>query len=82
MWSREAAESQEDEASQAAGPSAVDAAFKLNVEEGAVVEAQFPFFGDIDAAQLSFQIGDSIKVVEKNELWSWGLLLRTGEEGW
>ena len=40
----------------------VDAAFKLQVEEGATVSATFPFFGDPEGGQLSFQIGDNIKV--------------------
>lgn len=56
--------------SQAAGPGSgdgppnVDAAFKLQVEEGATVSATFPFFGDPAGGQLSFQIGDHIKVGE------------------
>lgn len=40
----------------------VDAAFKLQVEEGATVKATFPFFGDAGGSQLSFQIGDIIEV--------------------
>lgn len=44
------------------GPPNVDAAFKLQVEEGAIVSATFPFFGDPAGGQLSFQIGDHIKV--------------------
>ena len=44
------------------GPPNVDAAFKLQVEEGATVSATFPFFGDIAGGQLSFQIGDHITV--------------------
>lgn len=54
----------------AAGPGSgdglpnVDAAFKLQVEEGASVSATFPFFGDPAGGQLSFQIGDHIKVGE------------------
>lgn len=53
---------------EAAGPAEtapdpnVDAAFKLQVEEGSTVSATFPFFGDPDGGQLSFQIGDHIKV--------------------
>lgn len=46
------------------GPPNVDAAFKLEVEEGATVSATFPFFGDLAGGQLSFQIGDHIKVRE------------------
>lgn len=44
------------------GPPNVDAAFKLQVEEGSTVSATFPFFGDPAGGQLSFQIGDHIKV--------------------
>ena len=40
----------------------VDAAFKLQVEEGSTVSATFPFFGDVEGGQLSFQIGDHITV--------------------
>lgn len=40
----------------------VDAAFKLQVEEGATVSATFPFFGEPAGSQLSFQIGDNIQV--------------------
>lgn len=56
-WSQEAA-------GPASGdePPSVDAAFKLQVEEGSTVSATFPFFGDIAGGQLSFQIGDNIKV--------------------
>lgn len=43
-------------------PPTVDAAFKLQVEEGATVSATFPFFGDPEGGQLSFQIGDHIEV--------------------
>ncbi len=46
------------------GPPNVDAAFKLQVEEGSTVSATFPFFGDIAGGQLSFQIGDHITVSE------------------
>lgn len=57
---------------EAVGPAAgeadpnVDAAFKLQVEEGSTVSATFPFFGDPEGGQLSFQIGDHIKV---NGVW-------------
>lgn len=44
------------------GPPTVDAAFKLQVEEGSTVSATFPFFGDLAGGQLSFQIEDRIKV--------------------
>eukprot|EP00903_Cladosiphon_okamuranus_P017118 g15771.t1 len=64
------------------GPPNVDAAFKLQVEEGATVSATFPFFGDPTGGQLSFQIGDHIQVLQKDELWSWGKLEKSGEEGW
>lgn len=47
------------------GPPNVDAAFKLQVEEGATVSATFPFFGDPIGGQLSFQIGDHIKVGQR-----------------
>lgn len=57
-WSQEAAGQQMSED----GPPNVDAAFKLQVEEGATVSATFPFFGDLAGGQLSFQIGDNIKV--------------------
>lgn len=50
------------------GPPNVDAAFKLQVEEGATVSATFPFFGDPTGGQLSFQIGDHIKVGEEREI--------------
>lgn len=50
------------------GPPTVDAAFKLAVEEGASVSATFPFFGDPAGGQLSFQIGDHIKVGEESEI--------------
>lgn len=43
-------------------PPTVDAAFKLQVDEGATVSATFPFFGDPEGGQLSFQIGDTIEV--------------------
>lgn len=56
-WSQEAA----GPTPGAADPN-VDAAFKLQVEEGATVSATFPFFGDLEGGQLSFQIGDHIKV--------------------
>lgn len=49
-------------------PSTVDAAFKLQVEEGATVSATFPFFGDPEGGQLSFQIGDNIEVRLSREL--------------
>lgn len=54
-----------------AEPPTVDAAFKLQVEEGATVSATFPFFGDPEGGQLSFQIGDHIEV--RNILYSVGL---------
>lgn len=57
-WSQEAAV----EPAPGGPDSNVDAAFKLQVEEGATVSATFPFFGDPDGGQLSFQIGDHIKV--------------------
>lgn len=53
---------------EAAGPgesgpdNIVGAAFKLQAEEGATVTATFPFFGDPEGGQLTFQIGDHIKV--------------------
>lgn len=50
------------------GPPNVDAAFKLQVEEGATVSATFPFFGDPTGGQLSFQIGDHIKVGENEKM--------------
>ncbi|CAM9414469.1 unnamed protein product, partial [Hapterophycus canaliculatus] len=77
VWSQEAAGPVSGE-----GPPNVDAAFKLQVEEGAIVSATFPFFGDPAGAQLSFQIGDNIKVLQKDELWSWGKLEKNGEDGW
>lgn len=49
-------------------PPTVDAAFKLQVEEGATVSATFPFFGDPEGGQLSFQIGDNIEVRIHGEL--------------
>lgn len=57
VWSQEAGGAASGE-----GPPNVDAAFKLQVEEGAIVSATFPFFGDPAGGQLSFQIGDNIKV--------------------
>ena len=51
------------------GPPNVDAAFKLQVEEGATVSATFPFFGDIAGGQLSFQIGDHITVRPALKIW-------------
>ncbi|CBJ29090.1 pleckstrin homology (PH) domain-containing protein [Ectocarpus siliculosus] len=77
-WSQEAAGQQ----MSGDGPPNVDAAFKLQVEEGATVSATFPFFGDLAGGQLSFQIGDNIKLLQKDELWSWGKLEKSGEEGW
>lgn len=68
-WSQEAAASGAGAAAGAvsggegsAEPPTVDAAFKLQVEEGATVSATFPFFGDPEGGQLSFQIGDHIEV--------------------
>lgn len=58
-------------AQESLGPSAggsdpnVDAAFRLQVEEGSTVSATFPFFGDLEGSQLSFQIGDHITVRRK-----------------
>lgn len=62
VWSQEAAGPVSGE-----GPPTVDAAFKLQVEEGAIVSATFPFFGDPAGGQLSFQIGDNIKVRTSRE---------------
>ncbi len=59
-----------------------ETAFRLNVENGGTVVATFPFSGNADEGQLSFQIGDSIVILEKDTQWSWGKLVRTGEEGW
>jgi SH3 domain len=81
VWSREST-GEDQPASSGAAAMSLDAAFKLTVENGGVVEATFPFFGDPEGSQLSFQIGDSIKVLQKDELWSWGQLVRTGEEGY
>ena len=61
-WVQEAAAVGPDSAD---GPPNVDAAFKLQVEEGSTVSATFPFFGDPAGGQLSFQIGDHIKVGER-----------------
>lgn len=61
-WSQEAAV----EPAPGGPDSNVDAAFKLQVEEGATVSATFPFFGDPEGGQLSFQIGDHIKVSERD----------------
>lgn len=65
-WSQEAAAGVTQPAAGNGGgggePPTVDAAFKLQAEEGATVSATFPFFGDPEGGQLSFQIGDHIKV--------------------
>lgn len=68
------------------GQQNVDAAFKLQVEEGATVSATFPFFGDPEGGQLSFQIGDHIEVREQRRpihrgglrLCSYGTMLEKG----
>lgn len=60
-WSQEAAEPGHGGGEAPEANPNVDAAFKLQVEEGATVSATFPFFGDLEGGQLSFQIGDHIK---------------------
>mmetsp|Transcript_13018 Transcript_13018/g.19450 ORF Transcript_13018/g.19450 Transcript_13018/m.19450 type:complete len:942 (+) Transcript_13018:153-2978(+) len=79
VWSRETAG---DNGQNNVNEMSMDAAFKLTVDEGGIVEATFPFHGDPEGSQLSFQIGDTIKVLQKDELWSWGQLIKTGEEGY
>lgn len=64
-WSQGAAE----QTQQQGGEQGVDAAFRLQVEEGGTVSATFPFFGDPGGGQLSFQIGDTIKVRRDNRQW-------------
>lgn len=66
-WSQEAAAAAAAGPGSGDGPPNVDAAFKLQVEEGATVSATFPFFGDPTGGQLSFQIGDHIKVGGERE---------------
>ncbi|CAM9537785.1 unnamed protein product [Chrysoparadoxa australica] len=75
-WSTEPAEQEDD------GGGGQDAMLKLGADVGSCVEATFPFSGDPEGDQLSFQIGDTIKVLEKDELWSWGQLVKNGKEGW
>lgn len=65
-WSHAAAAVGEPASGGGDGPPNVDAAFKLQVEEGSTVSATFPFFGDIAGGQLSFQIGDHITVSSKS----------------
>ncbi len=79
VWSREATGVPEKIGYEEGG---MEAAFRLNVENGGTVVATFPFLGNTDEGQLSFQIGDSIVILEKDTQWSWGKLVRTGEEGW
>ncbi len=78
VWSKEASAVPEKEGEE----EKLEAAFRLNVENGGTVVATFPFLGNPDEGQLSFQIGDSIVILEKDTQWSWGKLVRTGEEGW
>jgi hypothetical protein len=55
--------------------------YQLDAREGGTVEASFPFKGNKDLLQLAFGIADSIKILRKDENWSWGRNERTQEEG-
>ncbi|CAM9567969.1 unnamed protein product [Phaeothamnion confervicola] len=56
--------------------------YQLDAEEGAVVDVCYPFKGDAELEQLTFAVGDKVRLVRKEEQWSWGRLERTGAEGW
>ncbi|CAM9539772.1 unnamed protein product [Laminaria digitata] len=56
--------------------------YDLKAASGSIVTASYPFHGDADLQQLSFTVGDMIKVKQKEEMWSWGVLERGGAEGW
>ncbi|CAM9770967.1 unnamed protein product [Scytosiphon promiscuus] len=56
--------------------------YDLKAEPGSTVTASYPFQGEESLEQLSFAVGDRIKIKQKEEMWSWGILERGGKEGW
>ncbi|CBJ27191.1 expressed unknown protein [Ectocarpus siliculosus] len=56
--------------------------YELMVQPGATVTASYPFRGEESLQQLSFAVGDEIRVKQKEDMWSWGVLVRGGNEGW
>jgi len=56
--------------------------FQLDAPESSTVVASFPFDGDESLLQLKFTIGDSILLLKKDEMWSWGKLEKNQREGW
>ncbi len=52
---------------------------ELEEEEGSIVKARFPFNGDPESRQMSFSIGDEIMILQKDDKWSWGRVVKTGE---
>ncbi|CAM9535891.1 unnamed protein product [Chrysoparadoxa australica] len=56
--------------------------YKLDAAEGSTVTATYPLAGSADLNQLSFDVGDRIKLVRKEDLWSWGKLEGKPTEGW
>eukprot|EP00752_Nemacystus_decipiens_P018528 g16611.t1 len=56
--------------------------YDLKATPGSSVTASYPFRGDDNLQQLSFAVGDVIKLKQKEEMWSWGVLERSGKEGW
>ncbi len=52
---------------------------ELEEETGSIVKARFPFHGNPEMLQMSFRIGDEILILQKEDRWSWGRVVKTGE---
>ncbi len=48
-------------------------------EDGSIVKARYPFDGNPEMLQLSFNIGDKVMILRRDGRWSWGKLVKTGE---
>ncbi len=51
----------------------------IEEEEGSIVKARYPFNGNPEMLQMSFNIGDEILILQRDDRWSWGKVVKTGE---
>ncbi len=51
----------------------------MEEKEGSIVKARYPFNGNPEMLQMSFSIGDEIMILQKDDRWSWGKVVKTGE---